>query len=101
MVGQSTAWTDRRLSGATAIDADDIELFARTLGITAQELLDGAFREQDRIAARLRNHQNVDRVIGLSRARTRSPLVPLPGVFPRSARSIGRSGAPVAELAAA
>lgn len=41
-LGVQPTWIDRRLNGTTPMDADDIELFAATLGLTPAQLMAGA-----------------------------------------------------------
>lgn len=47
LIGESPTWAARRLSGSTAMDADDLERIADVLGISLSELLADAARRAD------------------------------------------------------
>jgi transcriptional regulator with XRE-family HTH domain len=52
LVGESPAWAARRLAGATAIDADDLERIAHAIGVPISSLLMEAARRADSESAR-------------------------------------------------
>ena len=43
MLNVGPAWVDRRMSGTTAVNTDDLEKIARVLGVTPLELLGAPF----------------------------------------------------------
>ena len=52
MVGMPPTWIERRLSGKTALDADDLELIAGVLGMTPLDLVAGATSHGDEAVVR-------------------------------------------------